>query len=132
MQCLVVRQSHKLSFCVQNKATCESIQGTFTCYCEVGYEGKSCEVRHVLLWIYDAIDAFMTAIAQIDIDECTSNPCRNGQLCVDGNAFALVDFASFITRWCRISFLSRTFAAALSYKRIHVPRYYQGDSTSSR
>eukprot|EP01047_Picozoa_sp_COSAG01_P095325 COSAG01_NODE_26049_length_725_cov_0.710863_1_plen_35_part_10 len=35
----------------------------------------------MLLWICDAIDAFMTAFAQIDIDECTSNPCRNGQLC---------------------------------------------------
>ena len=55
-------QSSKRSILVSYNFICFCLPGGFTCYCEPGYHGEVCE---------------------FEINECGSNPCRNGAACID-------------------------------------------------
>merc|ERR1711937_99279 len=57
--------------CVGN-STCNNTVGSYECVCDVGYE--------------------MTNGECVDIDECATQPCLNGAVCVDGvNGYTCVD-----------------------------------------
>ena len=47
----------------QNGGICTDGINSFTCSCEDGYSGDTCD---------------------ININECDSNPCQNGGICTDG------------------------------------------------
>ena len=46
-----------------NGATCTDGVDSYICNCVAGYEGKLC---------------------QVNIDDCSPNPCQNGGTCIDG------------------------------------------------
>ena len=52
----------------QNGGTCVDGINSYTCDCDLGFEGDNCET---------------------DIDDCVSRPCQNGGTCDDGiNSFS--------------------------------------------
>ncbi|XP_066271692.1 uncharacterized protein [Branchiostoma lanceolatum] len=50
----------------ENGGVCSSSGGRFTCSCQPGWEGTTCQITF------------------INIDECASTPCKNGGTCTDG------------------------------------------------
>ena len=63
-----------------NGGTCIDGVGSFTCDCEDGYSGDTCE---------------------INIDDCDPNPCQNGGTCNDGvNMFTCVCEDDFTGETC--------------------------------
>jgi hypothetical protein len=61
---------------------CNNTYGSRLCLCDAGYSGEACHV---------------------DIDECASQPCRNGGSCVDGaNEFACVCVGGYTGGLCAV------------------------------
>lgn len=68
--CLCTRQTHHMCLAAglqlenvcKNAGRCENVGNSHKCHCQPGYTGSYCEDM---------------------VDECQSNPCRNGATCKD-------------------------------------------------
>uniref|UniRef100_A0A8B9DHI4 EGF-like domain-containing protein n=1 Tax=Anser cygnoides TaxID=8845 RepID=A0A8B9DHI4_ANSCY len=74
--------------CIGNQCSeygfCQDHLHNYSCNCMPGYEGPFCEV---------------------EINECSSSPCKNGATCVnliDHFSYCLVSFAGFSGQYCEI------------------------------
>ena len=92
----------------ENGGTCQNLINDFMCYCADGFTGVTCETskclytrsqKIVLCIIYCNFVRFC-----LDVDDCVSNTCQNGGMCVDGVASFTCDCApGFTDRNCSTS-----------------------------
>ena len=104
--------------CVQSNYTSSiekygiEIYGSYSCVCADGYAGGLCEYDFIVEYDADcAID--LDGNCDVDVDECSSNPCKNGATCSDStsnpevpaHAYRCTCVAGFANGLCEYEFI---------------------------